>query len=154
MRFGRWLVKASAVTVVQREVFERQRPTTGMHFDQRTQRALSEAGLSTDEIQAISDAVVEATQQDAERLKEFFEGCDTVYSDMDQAHSANEFPEHGIEYLDVFTHADDIRGYLRFSTWGAPVEGGRVLTEEVVELSLGPTVNSRVRFAESREALR
>jgi hypothetical protein len=124
-----------------------------MHFDQRTQRALAEAGLSTDEIQAVSDAVVEATEADAAQLEEFFSGLDTVYSDMDQAHNASEFPEHGVEYLDLFTHAEDIRGYLRFSTWGAPVEGGRVLTDEVVELSLGPTVHGRIRFAESREAL-
>ncbi|WP_049998441.1 DUF7532 family protein [Halococcus sediminicola] len=125
-----------------------------MHFDQRTQRALSEAGLSTDEIAAISDTVVEATERDADRLEGFFSDLDTAYSDMDQAHSASEFPEHAIEYLDLFTHADDIRGYLRFDTWGAPVEGGRVLSDEVVELSLGSTVDGRVRFAADREALR
>ncbi|EMA54055.1 DUF7532 family protein [Halococcus thailandensis] len=125
-----------------------------MHFDQRTQRALSEAGLSTDEIAAVSDAVVEATDRDADRLEEFFAGLDTVYSDMDRAHSASEFPEHTVDYLDLFTHADDIRGYLRFDTWGVPVEGGRVLSEEVVELSLGPTVDGRVRFAADRETLR
>ena len=125
-----------------------------MHFDQRTQRALSEAGLSTDEIRAVSDAVVAATERDADRLEEFFAGLDTAYSDMDQAHSASEFPEHTVEYLDLFTHADDIRGYLRFDTWGVPVEGGRVLSAEVVELSLGPTVDGRVRFAADREALR
>jgi hypothetical protein len=125
-----------------------------MHFDQRTQRALAEAGLSTAEIQAVSDAVVEATEADAAQLEEFFAGLDTVYSDMDQAHSASEFPEHTVEYLDLFTHAEDIRGYLRLSTWGVPVEGGRVLTDEMVELSLGPTVHGRIRFAESREALR
>ena len=125
-----------------------------MHFDQRTQRALAEAGLSTDEIAAVSDAVVEATERDADRLEEFFARLDTAYSDMDRAHSASEFPEHTVDYLDLFTHADDIRGYLRFDTWGAPVEGGRVLSAEVVELSLGPTVDGRVRFAADREALR
>jgi hypothetical protein len=125
-----------------------------MHFDQRTQYALTEADLSTDEIAAISDTVVEATERDAARLEEFFTGLDTAYSDMDRAHSASEFPEHAVEYLDLFTHADDIRGYLRFDTWGVPVEGGRVLSEDVTELSLGPTVDSRVRFAASREALR
>lgn len=125
-----------------------------MHFDQRAQRALGEVGLSTDEIRAASEAVVEATEQDAERLEAFFADLDTVYSDMERAHSASEFPEHTVEYLDLFTHADDIRGYLRFERWGVPVEGGRVLTEEVVELSLGPTVNGRVRFAADRETLR
>ena len=125
-----------------------------MHFDQRTQRALAEAGLSTDEIAAVSDAVVDATDRDADRLEAFFAGLDTVYSDMDRAHSASEFPEHAVDYLDLFTHADDIRGYLRFDTWGVPVEGGRVLSAEVVELSLGPTVDGRVRFAADREALR
>lgn len=125
-----------------------------MHFDQRTQRALSEVGLSTDEIREASERVVDATEEDAEELERFFSGRDTVYSDMDQAHSESEFPEHEVEYLDLFTHADDIRGYLRFSTWGVPVDGGRVLSENLVELSLGPTVNSRVQFADSREGLR
>lgn len=125
-----------------------------MHFDQRTQRALADVGLSSEEIRAASEAVVEATAADAARLEEFFAGLDTVYSDMDRAHGASEFPEHGVEYLDLFTHADDIRGYLRFATWGVPVEGGRVLTEDVVELSLGPTVRGRVRFAADRDALR
>jgi len=124
-----------------------------MHFDQRTQRALRDAGLSTDEIRAVSEAVVEATGEDADRLEAFFADRDAVYSDMDQAHAAAEFPEHAVEYLDLFTHADDIRGYLRFDTWGVPVEGGRVLSEDVVELRLGPTVNDRVRFAPDRDAL-
>ncbi|WP_160133328.1 DUF7532 family protein [Halococcus salsus] len=124
-----------------------------MHFDQRTQRALREAGLSTDEIREASKRVVEATEDDAERLETFFADLETVYSDMDQAHSAEAFPEHEVEYLDLFTHANDIRGYLRFSTWGVPVEGGRVLSEDLVELSLGDTVNSRIQFAASREAL-
>jgi hypothetical protein len=125
-----------------------------MHFDQRTQRALADVGLSTEEVSAASEAVVEATSDAADDLESFFDGLDTVYSDMDQAHSASEFPEHNVAYLDLFTHADDIRGYLRFATWGVPVEGGRVLTEEVVELSLGPTVHDRVRFAADRDALR
>ena len=124
-----------------------------MHFDQRTQRALAEAGLSTDEIAAVSDTVVEATERDADRLEDFFADLDTAYSDMDQAHSASEFPEHAVDYLDLFTHADDIRGYLRFDTWGVPVEGGRLLSEDVAELSLGSTVDGRVRFAADREAL-
>lgn len=124
-----------------------------MHFDQRTQRALREAGLSEEDLRAVSAAIVDATREDADRLERFFAGLDTVYSDMDQAHSASEFPEHTVEYLDLYTHADDIRGYLRFDTWGVPVEGGRVLSDEVVELSLGPTVDGRVRFAASREAL-
>jgi hypothetical protein len=124
-----------------------------MHFDQRTQAALRDAGLSTAEIREASEAVVEATAADAERLESFFEGAETVYSDMDQAHSAAEFPEHAVEYLDLFTHADDIRGYLRFDSWGVPVEGGRVLSDDVVELSLGPTVDDRVRFATDRDEL-
>jgi hypothetical protein len=124
-----------------------------MHFDQRTQRALGEAGLSTDELRAISERIVAATQDEADRLEAFFEGLDTMYSDMEQAHSASAFPEHAVAYLDLYTHADDIRGYLRFSSWGVPVEGGRVLSADVVELSLGPTVDSRVRFAADRAAL-
>lgn len=123
-----------------------------MPFDQRTQQALREvAGLSTDEIQEVSDAVVDATRDEAERLETFFDTLDIVYSDMDQAHTASEYPEHTVENLDLYTHADDIQGYLRFETWGAYVEGGRVLDEDLVELTLGPTVHDRVRFATDRE---
>ena len=122
-----------------------------MHFDQRTQRALRAVGLSTAEIEAAFDTVVEATEADAGRLETFFERRETIYSDMDGAHSSIEYPEHAVEYLDLFTHAADIRGYLRFDSWGVPVEGGRVLDEGVVELTLGPTVGGRVRFAPDRD---
>lgn len=118
-----------------------------MHFDQRTQAALREFGLSTDDIGAISEAVVEATGEAAAELEAFFDGLDVVYSDMDLAHSASEFPEHDLESVDLYTHADDLRGYVKFDGWGAYVEGGRVLSDEVVELTLGPTVHDRVRFA-------
>ena len=125
-----------------------------MHFDQRTQAAFREvAGLSTDDLRAVSEAVVEATRRDAEGLREFFEDREVVYSDMDRAHSATDRPEHAVDYLDLYTHADDVRGYLRFDTWGAYVEGGRVLDEDLVELSLGPTVHDRVRFAPERDRL-
>jgi len=124
-----------------------------MHFTQREQTALREVGLSTDDLRAASEAVVAATEADAERIESFFAGRETYYSDMDLAHSADEYPEHTVSYLDLFTHADDIRGYLRFDSWGVPVEGGRVLSDDVVELSLGPTVDSRVRFAADRDAL-
>ena len=124
-----------------------------MHFDQREQAALREAGLSTEEIREASAAVAAAAEADAERIEAFFAGRETVYSDMDLAHASGEFPEHTVEYLDLFTHADDVRGYLRFDTWGAPVEGGRVLSGDVVELSLGATVHDRVRFAADRDAL-
>lgn len=82
-----------------------------MHFDQRTQRALRDAGLTTDEIREVSEAVVEATREEADALEAFFE------------------------------------------TWGAYVEDGRVLSDEVAELTLGPTVHDRVRFAGTRDAL-
>ena len=124
-----------------------------MHFDQRTQRALREFGLSTDDIREVSEAVVDATAEAAADLEAFFADLDTVYSDMDLAHSASEHPEHDLEYVDLYTHADDLRGYVKFDGWGAYVEGGRVLSEEVVELSLGETVHDRVRFAADRDAL-
>jgi hypothetical protein len=124
-----------------------------MHFDQRTQQALREFGLSTEEIRELSDAIVEATAAEADALEAFFEGLDAVYSDMDLAHSASEFPEHGLEYVDLYTHADDLRGYVKFDGWGASVEGGRVLSDGVVELTFGPTVHERVRFAADREQL-
>ncbi|WP_424000638.1 DUF7532 family protein [Haloarcula salina] len=124
-----------------------------MHFTQREQQALREAGVDQDTISAASEAVVEATDEAAADLEAFFDDRETVYSDMDRAHSASEIQEHAVEYCDLFTHADDIRGYLRFERWGVPVEGGRVLSDEVIELSLGPTVHDRVRFAADEDAL-
>ena len=124
-----------------------------MHFDQRTQRALREFGLSTAEIRELSATVVEATAEAAADIEAFFEGRDVVYSDMEKAHSAAEFPEHDLAYVDLYTHGADLRGYVRFDGWGVPVEGGRVLGDDVVELTLGPTVDGRVRFAADRERL-
>src|SRR6056297_2914349 len=124
-----------------------------MHFTQREQQALRDAGVEQATIEAASDAVVEATDDAAGELEAFFDGRETVYSDMDIAHSSSEIQEHTLEYVDLYTHADDIRGYVRFDSWGVPVEGGRVLTDEKVELTLGPTVGGRVRFAADEDAL-
>lgn len=125
-----------------------------MHFDQRTQRALREVGLDTDDLRAASEAVVEAVAADAAALVAFFDAHETVYSDMDMAHSSADYPEHTVEYLDLTTHADEMRGWLRFDTWGVAVEGGRVLGDGHIELRLGPTIHDRVRFAPDRETLR
>jgi hypothetical protein len=124
-----------------------------MHFTQREQQALREAGVAQETIEAASAAVVEATADAAGALETFFEGRETVYSDMDLAHSSSDIQEHTVAYLDLYTHADDIRGYLRFDSWGVPVEGGRVLSGDVVELSLGPTVDARVRFGATEDAV-
>ncbi len=124
-----------------------------MHFDQRTQNALREAGLDVDDLKQTSEAVVDSTRQTADELEAFFGDADRVYSDMEMAHSVDEYPEHTVEYLDLTTHAAEMRGWLRFDSWGAYVEDGRVLDDGLVELSLGPTVHDRVRFARSRERL-
>ena len=124
-----------------------------MHFDSRTQRALREVGLTTDEIAEADGYVKQYTSDDADALVEFFEANGTVYSDMDLAHSADPFAEHAVDHLDCYTHTDSIRGYLKFETWGVPVEGGRPLDDGVVELTLGPTVNARTRFAADRDDL-
>ncbi|MFB6309003.1 MAG: hypothetical protein ABEH35_06705 [Haloarculaceae archaeon] len=124
-----------------------------MHFDPREQRALREAGVDQETIAAASEAVVAATETAAAELEAFFEDRETIYSDMDIAHSDSEIQEHTVDELDLYTHADDLRGYLRFDSWGVYVEGGRVLSEDVVELTLGPTVHDRVRFGASAEAL-
>ncbi|MFC6874159.1 DUF7532 family protein [Halobellus marinus] len=124
-----------------------------MHFDQRTQQALRDVGLSRAEIREASDLVAEAVESDAERLQDFFDR-DVVHSDMEMAHSSGEIHEHDVEFVDLFTHGSDLRGYLRFATWGVPIEGGRVLSEDVVELTLGPTVDDRVRFAADPDDLR
>lgn len=123
-----------------------------MHWDPREQTALREAGLSTEDLRAASEAVAEQVERDAAALETFFER-DVVYSDMDLAHADAEFPEHHVEQLDTYTHANDLRGWLRFDTWGAYVESGRVLDDGLVELELGPTVNARVRFAADRDRL-
>jgi hypothetical protein len=125
-----------------------------MHFDPRTQRALREVGLSAEEIEAAAEIAVEATRETADTIESFFEDHQQVVSDMEMAHSDADYQTHDVEYIDLYTHADDIRGYLRFDGWGVPVEGGRVLeADKLVELSLGPTVHDRVRFALDAEAL-
>ena len=124
-----------------------------MHFDQRTQAALRDGGLDNAAIREASDAVADAVERDADRLRAVFDR-ETIHSDMEMAHTAADINEHTVEYLDLFTHGSDLRGYLRFGTWGVPVEGGRVLSDDVVELSLGPTVHDRVRFAADADALR
>ena len=124
-----------------------------MHFDQRTQRALREVGLETDDLQAASDLVVEAVEADARTLEAFFDDHDVVYSDMDLVHSRADYPEHAVDSLDVTTHAAEMRGWLRFEEWGVFVEDGRILGDDHVELCLGPSVHARVRFAPDRETL-
>ncbi len=124
-----------------------------MHFDQRTQKALREFGLTTEEITDISESVVGSTAAEAEAIESFLSGLDTVYSDMDLAHSSAEFPEHELESVDLYTHAADLRGYINFGSWGAYVENGRVLSPSVVELTLGPEVHDRVRFSDDRTEL-
>ncbi|WP_331236027.1 DUF7532 family protein [Natronorarus salvus] len=128
-----------------------------MHFDGRTQRAFREAGVDRETVERVADRVVELAREDAERVEGFFGAHDRVVSDMDLAHSSEEFPEHTVDYCDLFTHGAEIRGYLRFDSWGVPVEDVRVLVGEalpdVVECTLGPTVNGRVRFSTDRERL-
>ena len=124
-----------------------------MLFDQRTRAALREAGLSQDDLAAVEQAATDHAREDAERVESFFDGLDVVYSDMDLTHSRDDYPEHDLEYVDLFTHSEDIRGFVRFSSWGAYVEGARPLSDDTVELTLGPTVNDRVRFARERSAL-
>lgn len=124
-----------------------------MHFDQREQQALREAGLSTDEIGDVSDRVADLVDETAADLESFFESHETLHSDLSMAHSSSEFATHEGATLDLYTHAADLRGWLRFETWGAFVEDGRVLSDDLVELSLGPTVHERVRFATTPDAL-
>jgi len=133
-----------------------------MHFDPRVQRALREAGLDADAVADASDRVAELVARDADRLRAFFDADGPYYSDMETAHSAESIREHATADVDLFTHGSDLRGYLSLDGWGVPVDGGRILREAetevesadaepgVVELSLGDTVNDRVRFARER----
>lgn len=124
-----------------------------MHFDPRVQRALREVGLDDDDLRRASDLVAAAVDRDADRLESFFDAHDVLHADLDRAHSDAEIEEVRVAYLDLYTHAADLRGYLRLDSWGVYVEGGRPLSDEVVELTLGPTVHDRVRFATSPAAL-
>jgi len=125
-----------------------------MLFDQRTRTALREAGVDAETLRRVEDAAAEDARETADEVAAFFEAHDTVYSDMELTHSTSDYPEHAVEYADLFTHSQDVRGFLRFDTWGVYVKGARVLGEDLVELTLGPTVDDRVRFAPDREALR
>ncbi|MFB6080315.1 MAG: hypothetical protein ABEJ81_04890 [Haloferacaceae archaeon] len=124
-----------------------------MHFDPRTQAALREVGLDDGDLRRASELVAEAVRRDADRLEAFFAEHDTLHADLDLAHSDADVRTVDVDHLDCYTHGADLRGYLRFDAWGVYVEGGRVLGEDVVELTLGPTVHDRVRFAVSRDAL-
>ncbi|POG53924.1 DUF7532 family protein [Haloferax marisrubri] len=124
-----------------------------MHFDPREQAALREVGLDTDDLRAASDLVSDAVESDADAIAAFFGDGDTVYSDMEMAHSASDVQEHAVDHVDLYTHGADLRGYLKFDSWGVPIEGGRVLSDEKVELTLGPTVDARVTFARDADDL-
>ena len=130
-----------------------------MHFDGRTRRALREAGLKTEEIEAIADRVAELVVADADALAAFFAEPGPVHSDMELAHSTDDVQTHPSADVDLFTHGADLRGYLSLDGWGVPVEDGRILRTDgaddpiLVELTLGDTINDRIRFARDPEAL-
>ena len=117
-----------------------------MHFDPRTQTALRDVGLDTDDLRRASDPVAEATD-DAETVAAFLADGAVVYSDVETAHSATDAQEHAVDCCDLHAHADDVRGSLRFDSRGVPVEGARPLDDDRVELTLGPTVDDGVTFA-------
>ncbi|GAA0306854.1 DUF7532 family protein [Halarchaeum salinum] len=125
-----------------------------MLFDQPTRHALREAGVSAETLRDVEQTVAAEARETADDVAAFFADHETVYSDMDQTHSNETYPEHDVDYCDLFTHSQDIRGFLRFDTWGVYVEGARLLDDGTVELELGPTVHDRVRFATTRDALR
>ena len=133
-----------------------------MHFDERTQQALHESGLDAEAVAAAADRVAELVDPDAERLREFFADDGPFHSDMELAHSTAETQTHPTADVELFTHGSDLRGYLSLDGWGVAVEDRRVLrtaaeddaetSEEtsrpvLVELTLGPTIHDRVRFA-------
>lgn len=122
-----------------------------MHFDQRDQAALREVGLDDDDLRRASRLVADAVETTAADLEAFFDR-ETVYSDMDLAHAADDHAEHEVRFLDTYTHAADLRGWLRFESWGVAVIDGRVLSEDVVELTLEGR-HGRTRFAAGPEAL-
>jgi hypothetical protein len=124
-----------------------------MHFDQRTGAALREVGLDREALERASTLAAEATREAADDVEAFFDGRDSVHSDMDRAHGSGGVQRHDLDYVDCYTHAADLRGYVRFADWGVPIEDGRVLSESVVELTLGAPVDDRVRFAATADPL-
>ncbi|WP_224332941.1 DUF7532 family protein [Haloprofundus halobius] len=124
-----------------------------MHFDSRTQAALREVGLDAEQIRDASDLVAESVANDADALAAFFDDGETFYSDMELAHSSDDIQQHVVDHVDLYTHGASLRGYLQFDSWGVPVEGGRILSDVVVELTLGPTVHDRVRFVRNPDDL-
>ena len=125
-----------------------------MQFDPRTQSALREVGLDDDAVRRTADLVTETVREDAAAIEPFLEGRETVHSDVETAHPTAERHEHAVAFVDTHAHGGDLRGDLRFDSWGGPVEDGRVRSETTVEPTLGPTVHDRVRFAAEPEALR
>ena len=123
-----------------------------MHFHQREQTALREAGLDTDDLRAVSDRVSELVAETAADLEAFVASHDTLYSDMDLAHAGDGPAEHAVEYLDCYTHGGELHGWLRFETWGETVTDGRVLGDGTIELTLAGR-HGRTRFATTPEAL-
>jgi hypothetical protein len=123
-----------------------------MHFDQREQAALREVGLERADLERASELVADAVTETAAELEAFVDAHHTLYSDMDLAHSGAGPALHDVEYLDTYTHAADLRGWLRFDTWGVAVTDGRVLADDLVELTLDGR-HGRTRFAADPEAL-
>lgn len=131
-----------------------------MHFDRRTQAALSDVGIDIDDLRGASDAIGNAVAAYAKAIESFFDDHETVYSDASMTHSNGQHPEHTVRYLEhpvrylgVTTHAGEMRGWLRSDTWDAFVKDGHVLGEEYVELSLGSPIHGRGRFATDRAPL-
>jgi len=121
-----------------------------MHFDQRTQRAFRDVGLETDELRAASEAVVDAVAEDAAALEAFFDEHDTVYPTWrwptrvrTTPNTTSTTPTSRLTPTRCAAGSD--------STWGVSVEDGRILGDGHVELSLGPTIDDRVRFAADRD---
>ena len=123
-----------------------------MHFDPRERAALRAAGLDDDELRAATGRVADAVEEAAADLADFFDGG-ADHSDMDTAHGDGGVREHEVDNLDVYTHAAELRGCLKFERWGVPVEDGRASNDGTVELTLGATVNDRVRLARDPGAL-
>jgi len=125
-----------------------------MHFDPRTGLAFREVALSTPEIETVAKLVSRVIREGAMFFETSFEWMKTALPDMSPAHSDGNYPEDAPEYVDLSPDVADFRGHVRLDGWGAPVEDGRVLKDgTLVELSPGPTVDDRIRFAHGRSAL-
>lgn len=118
-----------------------------MYVDSREHRTLRAAGVDEGAIEAASEQGAARTRTAADGLDTFVEDLSVVHSEVGLADSDGGNRRRWTGHIDLLTHAQDSRGYRRFTESGVQVEGERALWDEVLEVTRGPTVDDGGRFA-------